>query len=48
MDSMDLEKQLRPAQRRHKAAMEKGQTCIECHQGIAHTLPKGWNASSSG
>jgi cytochrome c-type protein NapC len=43
MASMDLEKQVRPAQRRHKAALEKGQTCIECHQGIAHKLPAGWD-----
>jgi len=46
MASMDLEKQVRPAQRRHRAAMEKGQTCIDCHQGIAHKLPKGWNTES--
>ena len=43
MASMDLEKQVRPAQRRHKVALEKGQTCIECHQGIAHKLPAGWD-----
>ncbi len=47
MSSMDLEKQVRPAQRRHKAAMEKGQTCIECHQGIAHKLPKGWDTQAA-
>ena len=40
--SMDLSLQNRPAQRMHRAALEKGQTCIECHQGIAHQLPKGW------
>lgn len=45
MASMDLDKQVRPAQRRHKAAIEKGQTCIDCHQGIAHKLPKGWTAN---
>ena len=22
-------------------AMEKGETCIECHKGIAHKLPEG-------
>ncbi len=44
MQSMDLEKQVRPAQRMHKAALEKGQTCIDCHQGIAHKLPQGWTA----
>jgi cytochrome c-type protein NapC len=46
MVSMDLDKQLRPAQRMHKAAVEKGQTCIDCHQGIAHKLPKGWDATT--
>ena len=43
--SFDLAKQVRPAQRMHKAAAEKGQTCIDCHQGIAHKLPKDWEAS---
>ena len=45
-DSMDLASQVRPAQRMHKAATEKGQTCIDCHQGIAHKLPAGWNAEA--
>lgn len=44
MASMDISKQVRPAQRMHKAAAEKGQTCIECHQGIAHKLPAGWDS----
>jgi cytochrome c-type protein NapC len=43
MASMDIAKQSRPAQRMHRTAIEKGQTCIECHQGIAHKLPAGWN-----
>ena len=43
-ESMELSAQNRLAQRRHKAALEKGQTCIECHQGIAHNLPAGWDA----
>ena len=42
-ESMDLAKQSRPAQRMHRVAVEKGQTCIECHQGIAHKLPAGWD-----
>ena len=42
--SMDFDKQVRPAQRMHKAAAEKGQTCIDCHQGIAHKLPVGWDS----
>ncbi len=41
-DSMDLAKQVRPARKKHLKAQETGQTCIDCHQGIAHELPKGW------
>ncbi len=41
-ESMDVTKQSRPAQRMHKLALERGKTCIECHQGIAHNLPVGW------
>lgn len=42
--SMDFDKQVRPAQRMHKAAADKGQTCIDCHKGIAHKLPAGWDS----
>lgn len=42
-ESMDRDIQVRPAKRMHQAALEKGKTCIECHQGIAHKLPKGWD-----
>lgn len=45
-ESMDLSAQNRLAQRMHKIAIEKGQTCIDCHQGIAHNLPAGWNAQA--
>lgn len=41
-ESMDLSSQNRLAQRRHQVARDKGLTCIECHQGIAHNLPAGW------
>lgn len=39
--AMDLEKQSPMAARRHSAAMlaHSGQTCIDCHKGIAHKLP---------
>ena len=43
-ESMDISKQSRPAQRMHKFAVERGKTCIECHQGVAHNLPAGWVA----
>lgn len=44
-EAMDTSKQVRPATRRHTQAQERGQTCIECHQGIAHKLPEGWQAA---
>jgi cytochrome c-type protein NapC len=28
------------AQKNHKKAMAEGKTCIDCHKGIAHLLPK--------
>jgi cytochrome c-type protein NapC len=43
MESMAPEKQSRPAQRMHRTAIERSQTCIECHQGVAHKLPAGWD-----
>jgi cytochrome c-type protein NapC len=27
--------------RRHQEALDTGQTCIDCHKGIAHELPEG-------
>jgi cytochrome c-type protein NapC len=36
---MDLGGQARFAARIHADAIEKNQTCIDCHKGIAHTLP---------
>lgn len=37
---MDLSAQDRSARNRHGNAEDKGMTCIDCHQGIAHTLPE--------
>lgn len=42
LESMNAEKQVRPARRRHAAAREENKTCIDCHQGIAHKMPKDW------
>lgn len=39
---MDLSKQFSGAKRNHKVAIENGLTCIDCHQGIAHQLPEGF------
>ncbi len=40
-ESMNAEKQSEKAQARHAKADKEGQTCIECHYGIAHTEPEG-------
>ena len=37
---MDLSKQWGGAQGKHEVAIKNNLTCIDCHQGIAHTLPK--------
>jgi len=36
MDSMDLEKQKPRARGQHESAKAEGETCIDCHKGIAH------------
>ncbi len=38
--SMDFEEQQGRAARKHKKMAEKGQTCIDCHKGVAHELPE--------
>jgi cytochrome c-type protein NapC len=38
---MDLEEQDKFARRKHSNATERGDTCIDCHKGVAHKLPKG-------
>lgn len=39
-DSMNSVKQDPLAARKHASAQERGKTCIECHQGLAHTMPE--------
>ena len=41
-DAMVLENQERRTQRKHEQAEEKGESCIECHQGVVHKLPENW------
>ncbi len=36
----NLDQQYEWARRQHSLSIERGQTCIDCHQGIAHELPK--------
>jgi cytochrome c-type protein NapC len=38
--AMDLTRQQSRAQIRHAEAEAQGKTCIDCHKGVAHTLPK--------
>ncbi|UGA57657.1 cytochrome c-type protein NapC [Vibrio sp. DW001] len=40
---MDYVEQKPVAAQIHNLAEEQGQTCIDCHKGIAHQLPKGHN-----
>lgn len=44
LDHMDLDRQELSASRKHtlKRQTERGETCIDCHQGVAHTVPEGW------
>lgn len=42
LKAMDPEMQARPARKNHAKALKTGQTCIDCHQGIAHNLPNNW------
>jgi cytochrome c-type protein NapC len=37
---MNLSVQSRSARSRHSRAVDEGQTCIDCHKGIAHTEPE--------
>ena len=39
-DNMDAKKQKHKAQKMHAQAKLEGKTCIDCHKGIAHLLPK--------
>lgn len=40
-DYMDLSRQENRAARLHEKALTAGATCIDCHRGIAHSLPAG-------
>ncbi|MCU7886270.1 MAG: NapC/NirT family cytochrome c, partial [Candidatus Thiodiazotropha sp. (ex Lucinoma annulata)] len=44
--SMDFAKQEPRSSERHEAAFVDGKTCIECHKGIAHRLPKDWKQAA--
>lgn len=39
-EAMSAQKQRPSAQKKHASAKQEGKTCIDCHKGIAHLLPK--------
>jgi cytochrome c-type protein NapC len=41
-DYMDFTLQETRAASEHQRAIDTGMTCIDCHQGIAHSLPPGY------
>jgi len=41
-DAMSREKQKATPYKKHLEAKAEGKSCIDCHKGIAHRLPKGW------
>ncbi|MCP4040921.1 MAG: hypothetical protein GY731_03050 [Gammaproteobacteria bacterium] len=43
-DFMDFDKQESRSSDKHEEAIDEGKTCIDCHRGIAHHLPKNWEA----
>ena len=41
-EAMDFKMQESRPRKKHPKAMEQGKTCINCHKGIAHKLPEGY------
>ena len=39
-DAMQIEKQGRRGRRKHPKGIEEGKSCIDCHKGVAHKLPR--------
>ena len=44
-DAMSPELQKQTPYKKHMKAKESGKTCIDCHKGIAHQLPKEYEES---
>lgn len=42
-DHMKTADQDKMARRKHENAASRGQTCIDCHKGVAHKMPKGYD-----
>ncbi|NQV56326.1 MAG: NapC/NirT family cytochrome c [Rhodospirillales bacterium] len=47
IESMLTRKQKPAARKKHATMRKEKLTCIECHQGIAHKLPEGWDEPES-
>jgi len=49
IESMDKELQDPSAVKKHDVARmkERGETCVDCHQGVGHELPKGFTDSAA-
>jgi cytochrome c-type protein NapC len=45
-DGMSGEVQKQTVYQKHMKAKAEGGTCIDCHKGIAHHLPKGYKDAS--
>jgi nitrate/TMAO reductase-like tetraheme cytochrome c subunit len=41
-EAMDFHKQSRRGAKKMQEGLEEGKTCIDCHKGLAHKLPKGY------
>ena len=48
LGAMALASQKPRARGQHEDALASGETCIDCHKGIAHSLPEGYEASATG
>ncbi|QKJ87824.1 Trimethylamine N-oxide reductase I cytochrome c-type subunit [Paramixta manurensis] len=47
-DAMDILAQRTEARQQHPVAIREGQTCIDCHRGVAHILPDMSASNSAG
>lgn len=47
-DAMDILAQRPDARRAHPVAIDKNQTCIDCHRGVAHILPDMTSSNAAG
>lgn len=43
VDSMAMDEQQGRAARKHQSMKESGKTCIDCHKGVAHELPRDYD-----